>query len=98
MGNPIQMGGKFAEKDLAKALHDLVIELINTSTQYSVSLLPDSSVGYPSGQRGQTVNLLRHRFGGSNPPPTTNWPIDHNQLTGPRCDLSCLFGRLGVFL
>src|SRR5262245_30910404 len=27
---------------------------------------------YPSGQRGQTVNLLAHVFGGSNPPlPTT---------------------------
>lgn len=23
---------------------------------------------YPSGQRGQTVNLLAHAFGGSNPP------------------------------
>ncbi len=28
-------------------------------------------VGYPSGQRGQTVNLLAYAFGGSNPPPTT---------------------------
>ena len=29
-------------------------------------------VGYSSGQRGQTVNLLACAFGGSNPPPTTN--------------------------
>jgi hypothetical protein len=28
--------------------------------------------GYPSGQRGQTVNLLLHSFGGSNPPPSTS--------------------------
>ena len=27
---------------------------------------------YPSGQRGQTVNLLAHAFGGSNPPLPTN--------------------------
>ena len=27
--------------------------------------------GYPSGQRGQTVNLLAYAFGGSNPPPST---------------------------
>src|SRR5213075_2162850 len=28
-------------------------------------------VGYPSGQRGQTVNLLAYAFAGSNPAPTT---------------------------
>jgi hypothetical protein len=28
-------------------------------------------VGYPSGQRGQTVNLLADAFAGSNPAPTT---------------------------
>ena len=28
-------------------------------------------VGYPSGQRGQTVNLLAYAFSGSNPEPTT---------------------------
>ena len=26
--------------------------------------------GFPSGQRGQTVNLLHFCFGGSNPPPS----------------------------
>jgi hypothetical protein len=28
-------------------------------------------VGYSSGQRGQTVNLLAYAFDGSNPSPTT---------------------------
>src|SRR5205807_1374715 len=33
---------------------------------------PEDSGRYPSGQRGQTVNLLANAFGGSNPPlPTT---------------------------
>ena len=31
-------------------------------------------VGYPSGQRGQTVNLLAYAFSGSNPEPTTTFP------------------------
>jgi hypothetical protein len=30
--------------------------------------MPAGSGRYPSGQRGQTVNLLAHAFGGSNPP------------------------------
>ena len=30
--------------------------------------MPADSGRYPSGQRGQTVNLLAHAFGGSNPP------------------------------
>src|SRR5262247_3552307 len=34
--------------------------------------MPAGSGRYPSGQRGQTVNLLANAFGGSNPPlPTT---------------------------
>ena len=34
--------------------------------------MPVDSGRYPSGQRGQTVNLLAYAFGGSNPPlPTT---------------------------
>src|SRR5437667_12577123 len=32
-------------------------------------------VGYPSGQRGQTVNLLAYAFAGSNPAPTTTLHI-----------------------
>ena len=32
---------------------------------------------YPSGQRGQTVNLLALAFGGSSPPlPTTSWVVE----------------------
>jgi hypothetical protein len=35
--------------------------------------MPRRSGRYPSGQRGQTVNLLADAFGGSNPPlPTTS--------------------------
>ncbi len=35
--------------------------------------MPVDSGRYPSGQRGQTVNLLANAFGGSNPPlPTMN--------------------------
>ncbi len=37
-------------------------------------------VGYPSGQRGQTVNLLAHAFSGSNPEPTTTF--FHGENTG----------------
>ena len=41
-------------------------------------------VGYSSGQRGQTVNLLAHAFGGSNPPPTTI-PMMKPPLGGFKC-------------
>ena len=38
--------------------------------------MPAGSGRYPSGQRGQTVNLLADAFGGSNPPlPTTYVPV-----------------------
>ena len=30
-----------------------------------------NTLGYPSGQRGQTVNLLAHAYIGSNPIPST---------------------------
>src|SRR5262249_41809211 len=33
-----------------------------------LSRMPAGSGRYPSGQRGQTVNLLAYAFGGSNPP------------------------------
>src|SRR5690606_2091854 len=36
--------------------------------------------GYPSGQRGQTVNLLAYAFGGSNPPPSTSSTAAIQQL------------------
>ena len=35
-------------------------------------------VGYPSGQRGQTVNLLAYAFDGSNPSPTTSLRSERN--------------------
>jgi hypothetical protein len=34
----------------------------------------ESGVGYPSGQREQTVNLPAHAFEGSNPSPTMEDP------------------------
>ena len=38
--------------------------------------MPAGSGRYPSGQRGQTVNLLAYAFGGSNPPlPTNVWAM-----------------------
>ena len=37
----------------------------------TVARIAGSLEGYPSGQRGQTVNLLAYAFGGSNPPPST---------------------------
>ena len=46
-------------------------------------------VGYPSGQRGQTVNLLAYAFIGSNPIPTTTF----NPPPAP----SCLCLRLWTF-
>jgi hypothetical protein len=37
--------------------------------------MPAGSGRYPSGQRGQTVNLLAYAFGGSNPPLPTTFDI-----------------------
>ncbi len=39
------------------------------------TLRPLCLVGYSSGQRGETVNLLAYAFSGSNPDPTTNFPL-----------------------
>src|SRR5438445_13744991 len=44
----------------------------------SLRALVVGMVGYPSGQRGQTVNLLAHAFAGSNPAPTTTPIAKHN--------------------
>src|SRR6516164_3271651 len=41
---------------------------------------------YPSGQRGQTVNLLAHAFGGSNPPLATTPGSRAEMGTGSRDD------------
>src|SRR5262249_62259489 len=40
----------------------------------SCQVRPADSGRYPSGQRGQTVNLLAYAFGGSNPPLPTTLP------------------------
>ena len=37
--------------------------------------------GFPSGQRGQTVNLLVDAFEGSNPSPSTIITVNRDQLT-----------------
>ena len=47
-----------------------VIRLRLASSMGSAFQFPE---GYPSGQRGQTVNLLAYAFGGSNPPPSTRF-------------------------
>jgi hypothetical protein len=49
-------------------------QLLNDIRAREVSQrVPAGSGRYPSGQRGQTVNLLAYAFGGSNPPlPTTS--------------------------
>jgi hypothetical protein len=44
--------------------------------------MPVDSGRYPSGQRGQTVNLLANAFGGSNPPLPTI-------LTSEGCSTTC---------
>ena len=50
------------------------------------------SEGYPSGQRGQTVNLLAYAFGGSNPPPSTSFMQRSRKLRQrpPRCGSSSM--------
>ena len=46
---------------------------------------------YPSGQRGQTVNLLAYAFGGSNPPlPTTSHPTIISIY--PYLEMTCVQG------
>ncbi len=45
-------------------------------------------VGYPSGQRGQTVNLLAHAFPGSNPGPTTIFLL-HGSFAQTTCNPLC---------
>ena len=44
--------------------------------------------GFPSGQRGQTVNLLSHDFDGSNPSPSTtifSKEVEHRQAVDFFC-------------
>ncbi len=60
-------------------------------------------VGYPSGQRGQTVNLLTYVFAGSNPAPTTTQnrpaeqrfcPVFTGMFSLVRFLANCTFGLL----
>ena len=46
----------------------------------------ERSVGYPSGQRGQTVNLLAYAFDGSNPSPTTTFARSVAESEGCRAE------------
>jgi hypothetical protein len=56
--------------------------------------MPAGSGRYPSGQRGQTVNLLAYAFGGSNPPlPTT---IDESDAGGNSSAVERQPSKLGV--
>ena len=48
----------------------------------------DGLVGYPSGQRGQTVNLLAYAFDGSNPSPTTIFFFPHRESIPSNADRS----------
>ena len=43
-------------------------------------LITGRLVGYSSGQRGQTVNLLAYAYEGSNPSPTTTFMMVRRQL------------------
>ena len=57
--------------------------------------IPPRSGRYPSGQRGQTVNLLANAFGGSNPPlATIVEPTCDRAMNGTRAESS---GRPRVF-
>ena len=44
--------------------------------------MPRFSGRYPSGQRGQTVNLLANAFGGSSPPLPTTFGVPRDETTG----------------
>ena len=46
-----------------------------TKPQIQAKIVGLTAEGYPSGQRGQTVNLLAYAFGGSNPPPSTSFSV-----------------------
>src|SRR2546427_12596477 len=72
----------------------------------SYQVRPADSGRYPSGQRGQTVNLLAYAFGGSNPPlPTivagasrpgsTAGGRRKTRLREARAGLSCEASELG---
>src|SRR5580693_135904 len=49
--------------------------------------------GYPSGQRGQTVNLLAYAFVGSNPTPSTSEGCGFVPLASAECGCSSMVER-----
>src|ERR1700686_3055612 len=49
--------------------------------------------GYPSGQRGQTVNLLAYAFVGSNPTPSTSEGCGGVPLASTECGCSSMVER-----
>ena len=51
---------------------NIVVTKALTKTASPAKIAGFLTEGYPSGQRGQTVNLLSYDFGGSNPPPSTS--------------------------
>jgi hypothetical protein len=50
--------------------------------------------GYPSGQRGQAVNLLAYAYGGSNPPPSSE---AFGRLVSPSFRGNSSVGRASAF-
>ena len=59
--------------------------------------MPAGSGRYPSGQRGQTVNLLAYAFGGSNPPlPTTDGHGSRHETCGNSSAVERQPSKLGV--
>jgi hypothetical protein len=55
-----------------------VIHLPDNTIRGRSNEATENSEGYPSGQRGQTVNLLAYAFGGSNPPPSTSYRSEND--------------------
>src|SRR5262249_35212174 len=66
--------GKQLGKPIQNALDrpmPLIDKWARTLAKSPSALAQQRAVGYPSGQRGQTVNLLAYAYAGSNPAPTT---------------------------
>ena len=58
--------------------------------------MPRGSGRYPSGQRGQTVNLLAYAFGGSNPPLPTTQRYAEAEIRGNSSAVERQPSKLGV--
>ena len=67
------------------ASHTVCNQQVRGSSPFTSSIVNGFAVhlnsdAFPSGQRGQTVNLLRFRFGGPNPPASTTNIVVCNML------------------